>query len=95
MDRSHLLNDAFSLAESGHLDYSIPMSMIRYLKKETDYVPWSAAVSVLEAVADKLEGTEAYPKFRQVKQQESSSFDGVLSGNVEVKGHFCHLTLIL
>ena len=28
-DRASLLNDAFSLAESGHLDYSVPLDMTR------------------------------------------------------------------
>ena len=47
MDRSSLINDAFSLAESGHIDYSIPLSMTKYLKKEKDYVPWEGAFDKL------------------------------------------------
>ena len=42
-DRAHLLNDAFSLAESGHVPYSIPLAMTKYLKKEQSLIPWESA----------------------------------------------------
>jgi hypothetical protein len=32
-DRASLLNDAFSLAEAGHISYAIPLSMTEYLTK--------------------------------------------------------------
>jgi hypothetical protein len=49
-DRGSLINDAFSLAESGHLDYSIPLSMTRYLKKEKDLVPWKSGEQLMYIV---------------------------------------------
>ena len=49
-DRAHLLNDAFALAESGHVDYSVPLSMTRYLRREADFVPWRAAYRELDAL---------------------------------------------
>jgi hypothetical protein len=33
VDRASLLNDAFSLAEAGHISYTIPLSMTEYLTK--------------------------------------------------------------
>jgi glutamyl aminopeptidase len=67
MDRSSLLNDAFSLAESGHVDYSVPLSMTRYLRKESDLVPWQTVYSKLVNMEGKLKDTEAYPMFRKVR----------------------------
>jgi len=65
MDRAHLLNDAFALAESGHVDYSVPLSMTRYLRLEADYVPWRTAYKALTRVESRIRDTEAYPSFRK------------------------------
>ena len=66
MDRASLINDAFSLAESKDLDYSIPLAMTQYLKKETKYVPWDTAYEKLTTIKDLLENTDIYPIFRKV-----------------------------
>lgn len=66
-DRSNLINDAFSLAESGHIPYSVPLSMTLYLKKEKDYVPWATAVEKFKFIEDILKQTSEYSKFRKVK----------------------------
>ena len=66
-DRAHLLNDAFSLAESGHLEYDIPMAMVAYLKKEEGLVPWETAYKSLEKIRRLLQGTKVYPLLRKVR----------------------------
>jgi len=65
-DRSNLINDAFSLAESGHIPYSIPLSMTLYLKKEKDYVPWATAFEKIKFMDAILKQTSEYSKFRKV-----------------------------
>merc|ERR1719244_2251525 len=50
MDRASLLNDAFSLAESGQLSYSVPLDMTRYLEQETHLVPWDTVYDQLVAL---------------------------------------------
>lgn len=45
VNRAALLDDAFNLARAGYIDYSIPFALSKYLKKETDYEPWLAAVN--------------------------------------------------
>lgn len=65
-DRASLINDAFALAESGHLQYSIPMAMIQYLKNEKEYVPWQSAKKALINMEEMLINTEAYPLYRKV-----------------------------
>ena len=66
-DRAHLLNDAFSLAESGHLEYDIPMAMVAYLKKEEGLIPWETAYKSLEKIRRLLQGTKVYPLLRKVR----------------------------
>ena len=65
-DRGSLINDAFSLAESGHLDYSIPLSMTRYLKKEKDLVPWRSAVDKIQYIEKMLVNSNFYSTLRKV-----------------------------
>lgn len=64
MDRASLLNDAFSLAESGHIGYDTPLSMTRYLEKETHLVPWDTVYDKLVAMGGLLESSPSYPLFR-------------------------------
>jgi len=65
MDRASLINDAFCFAESGHIDYSIPLSMTNYLSKESHLVPWDTAYSSLMGMSNLLKKTFVYPKFRK------------------------------
>ncbi|XP_044761271.1 glutamyl aminopeptidase isoform X3 [Coccinella septempunctata] len=46
-DRTHLLEEAFSIASSGQLSYEIPLELTKYLKDETNYTPWEVASSKL------------------------------------------------
>jgi len=46
-DRAGLVNDAFTLASSGYLDYTVTLSFIEYMSGEIHYVPWSAAYDSL------------------------------------------------
>ncbi|XP_012163594.2 glutamyl aminopeptidase isoform X3 [Bombus terrestris] len=47
LDRAHLLEDAFSLAYTGQLDYILVMNMMKYLKREKHPIPWCVASSKL------------------------------------------------
>ncbi|KAK5650644.1 hypothetical protein RI129_001673 [Pyrocoelia pectoralis] len=46
-DKTHLLEESFSIAESGELSYGIPLELTSYLTKYTDFIPWSVASSKL------------------------------------------------
>lgn len=52
MDRASLLNDAFALAEAGHLNYTTPLDMIAYLAQETHLVPWDTVYSSLNKLSE-------------------------------------------
>ena len=84
MDRAHLINDAFALAESGHVDYSVPLSMTRYLRLEADYVPWRTAYKALTRVESRIRDTEAYPSFRKARIDKIFWFPTIVRLNVNI-----------
>jgi hypothetical protein len=49
-DRAGFIHDAFRLADVGKLAYSSALDMIKYVKRETEYVPWDTAASVLARI---------------------------------------------
>ncbi|XP_061399840.1 glutamyl aminopeptidase-like [Musca vetustissima] len=61
-DRAHLISDAFALADAGQLDYTIPLDLSKYLRKELDYVPWSVGASRLKNITNLLYSTDIYSK---------------------------------
>ncbi|XP_058810671.1 glutamyl aminopeptidase-like isoform X2 [Phymastichus coffea] len=64
-DRTHLLEDAFSLAYAGELDYIIAMNMTLYLGSEKNFSPWSVASDKLKAIDTLLSSTPTSAKFRE------------------------------
>lgn len=64
LDRAHLLNDVFSLAEANQVPYDTALTMTRYLKNETHFVPWDVASIKLKTIRNLLYYTEHYPKFK-------------------------------
>lgn len=63
-DRSHLLEDAFSLAAAGEIDYAVAMDMTAYLQKEYHAIPWKVAESKLGTIDTFLSSTSSSSKFR-------------------------------
>ncbi|CAG5124612.1 unnamed protein product, partial [Candidula unifasciata] len=47
VSRAQIIDDAFSLARVGRIQYDTAFSIVEYLDKERDYIPWSAALSQL------------------------------------------------
>ncbi|XP_053981166.1 glutamyl aminopeptidase-like [Hylaeus volcanicus] len=64
-DRAHLLEDAFSLAAAGELEYGVAMNMTAYLPKERHAVPWMVASSKLTAIDTLLSSTNSSSKFKK------------------------------
>jgi aminopeptidase N len=65
-NRGQLIDDAFNLARSKHLEYSVVLELIEFLKDEIDYVPWAAANTGLRYMKQMLIASEHYKEF-QVK----------------------------
>ncbi|NXB07559.1 AMPE aminopeptidase, partial [Cnemophilus loriae] len=65
-DRAGILDDAFSLARPGLVNYSVPLELTKYLRSETEYLPWDRAISAVTYLADMLEDDEnLYPLFQR------------------------------
>lgn len=58
--RSQLLDDAFTLAESGRIDYNVPLKMAHYLTEENDYAPWATAMGHFERIQQLLRTKASY-----------------------------------
>lgn len=65
LDRAHLLNDVFSLAEAVQVPYDTALTMTLYLKNEEHFVPWDVASSKIKSTRNLLYYTEVYPKFKE------------------------------
>lgn len=63
-DKTHLLEETFRLAESGHLNYRIPLSLVQNLKEETNYVPWSVASTMVEQIREYLTASKYLTNFQ-------------------------------
>ncbi|GLG95614.1 Aminopeptidase N, partial [Gryllus bimaculatus] len=63
-DRANLLDDAFSLADAGLLRYEIALEGTRYLRQETEYIPWHVATSKFKKLLRLLHGSLAYSDTR-------------------------------
>lgn len=64
LNRAQLIDDAMNLAADGYLDYSIAMDILNYLGRETDYIPWRAAVASLDKLDYQLKGRTPHESYR-------------------------------
>ncbi|KAI6216205.1 Aminopeptidase N [Aphelenchoides fujianensis] len=48
--RARIIDDAFVLAQAGKLQYEVALNLTRYLNKETEFLPWHAAIEGLDSI---------------------------------------------
>lgn len=53
-----MLDDAFTLAKGGHIKMQQALDLTRYLRSETDFIPWYAVWSHLRALMNLYADTE-------------------------------------
>ncbi|XP_030767468.1 glutamyl aminopeptidase-like isoform X2 [Sitophilus oryzae] len=76
MDRTHLIEETFSIAEAGLLSYNIPLDLTRQLVNETSYTPWSVASSKLQAIHTYLTDSSQSTLFKDyIKQIVSNAYN--------------------
>lgn len=63
-NRAQLVNDAYNLARAERIDFALALQLMAYLRKETEYAPWTAAGSALTYFHNKLRGTPSFEHFR-------------------------------
>lgn len=60
INRGQIINDALSLAKSGHLPYPSALNMTLYLLQEKDFLPWKGAFSAFRYIDLMLAKSDAY-----------------------------------
>ncbi|XP_033310008.1 glutamyl aminopeptidase-like isoform X1 [Bombus bifarius] len=75
LDRAHLLEDVFSLAYAGQLDYGLVMNMMKYLKRGRHPIPWCVASSKLMYIFSLLRDGGVFPK--AFKRYAGDLIDGI------------------
>lgn len=58
-DRTHIIEETFSIAEAGQLSYEIPLELTKKLADERDYTPWSVAYTKLSSILNYLSGSNS------------------------------------
>ena len=67
-DRAGLILDAFALADAGLLNFKYALDLTRYLKNETNYIPWDAGYSSLSSLTSILPKSEKiYQRLREYR----------------------------
>ncbi len=64
INRAQLIDDAFNLARTGLLDYSITLNLTHYLQREVEYIPWRSAAAGIKFLDSMLCRTEIYGIFQ-------------------------------
>lgn len=63
--RSQLISDLFSLSQAGYVDATLPLSLIKYMYQEDDYLPWNTLINNrISFYINMLESTELYGEFK-------------------------------
>ncbi|KAL5244511.1 hypothetical protein ACI65C_011922 [Semiaphis heraclei] len=65
LNRAQLINDAFNLAKSGQLNYSVPLHLSKYLKNENNTTPWYSAMNGFSYLLERMpRSKKGYEDFR-------------------------------
>ncbi|XP_060524769.1 glutamyl aminopeptidase isoform X3 [Cylas formicarius] len=96
MDRTHLLEETFSIAEAGQLSYDVPLDLTKKLTQELGYAPWSVASSKLQDVLKYLKGSSQEASFKNyVKGIVSNAYNNFTWDESYEDGHVTRLTRVV
>ncbi|GJQ82073.1 hypothetical protein Trydic_g6945 [Trypoxylus dichotomus] len=63
-DKTHLLEEAFRLAESGDISYEIPLNLSLSMKNEIEYIPWTVISTMIGELNAYLASSTVYDDFK-------------------------------
>ncbi|XP_053976697.1 aminopeptidase N-like [Hylaeus volcanicus] len=63
VNRAQLIDDALALARERRLNYTIALTVTKFLAKEKDYIPWTTAFRHLNFFESVLYSSDKYSKF--------------------------------
>lgn len=64
LNRAQIIDDSLNLAADGYLSYQTAFEILSYLQRETDYIPWRAAVINLDKIDYILADSPAHDNFK-------------------------------
>nr|XP_054751967.1 aminopeptidase N-like isoform X2 [Lytechinus pictus] len=77
-NRAQMINDAFSLARVGRVDYPIALNLTLYMDQEMDYIPWEAALGVISYITDMFSRYSGYgPLERYMRKQVENLYNSL------------------
>ncbi|XP_076133421.1 aminopeptidase N-like [Alosa pseudoharengus] len=91
ISRAQLIDDAFNLARAKYVDVTLALSTTKYLKNETEYIPWYTALRHLDYFILMFDRSEVYgPMQSYVKDQITNlyrHFENDTMNNTVPKNH--------
>lgn len=66
MNRAQLLDDSFNLARYDYLDFSIALSLLKYLSHETELVPLTAGFRAIEFLIQSMDEEKFFGDLRDI-----------------------------
>jgi len=54
LNRAQLIDDSFNLARAGELSHFVPFTLVSYLQKEDDFIPWYSVLNSLSYIVERL-----------------------------------------
>ncbi|XP_026673855.1 aminopeptidase N-like, partial [Ceratina calcarata] len=68
VNRAQMIDDAFNLARTNSLNYTLALNVSLYLTHEADYIPWHTAFRHLSFLQNLLRTSDKYHTFMGIKQ---------------------------
>ncbi|CAH1127177.1 unnamed protein product [Ceutorhynchus assimilis] len=96
MDRTHLLEETFSIAEAGQLSYKIALDLTQQLTNETSYAPWTVAHSKLKKINTYLSNSNQSTAFKTyIRNIVSNAYQDFTWTEADNDSHLRRLTRIV
>lgn len=70
INRAQILDDALDLARAGYLDYHIALNTTEYLRKESEYVPFEAALNGFSFLDRMLQRSASYGHWKVTEAKQ-------------------------
>lgn len=54
LNRAQLIDDSFNLARAGELSHYVPFTLVSYLQKEDDFIPWYSVLNSMTYIVERM-----------------------------------------
>ncbi|XP_035901987.1 aminopeptidase N-like [Anopheles stephensi] len=88
INRAQLVDDVANLARAGEVGYNVALSLMQYLERETEYIPWSTAYNALLFLDRMYSGAMQYERLASFIR----SITGCMYENILLTGPMDHIS---